>query len=265
MIMKKIKLYCFLVLLASLGTAGFASGDDYQTGPGDVLKIIVYDNDDLKAKVRISDTGTIVMPLLGKIDIQKLTIDQVTEKITRLLADGYLVNPQVNVFVEEYRSKKVVVLGSVRQPGIVELSGEITFLELISRSGGLDKDAGETATIQRKSGKKEKTIVIDLKGLIELGDISQNMMISDGDTVFVSKAGMCFVTGEVEAPGTYPCGNKATVLKLIALSGGFTGKASKSGISIVRIIGGKKTVMKKVDLHTPLKHNDVVVVPESFF
>jgi len=263
--MKKTMVGCLLLLLISLGAAGFTLGDDYRTGPGDVLRIIVYDNDDLKARVRISDAGTIVMPLLGKIDIRKLTIDQITEKITRLLADGYLVNPQVNVFVEEYRSKKVVVLGSVRQPGIVELSGSITFLELISRSGGLDKDAGETATIQRTSGKGEKTIVIDIKGLIELGDISQNVMISDGDSVFVSKAGMCFITGEVEDPGTYPCGDKATVLKLVALSGGFTGKASKSGINIVRIIDNKKTVMKKVDLYTPLKHNDVVVVPESFF
>ena len=263
--MKKAIFCCFLALLASFWATGFALGDDYQTGPGDVLKIIVYDNEDLEAKVRISDAGTIVMPLLGKIDIRKLTIDQITEKITRLLADGYLVNPQVNVFVEEYRSKKVVVLGSVRQPGIVELSGSITFLELISRSGGLDKDAGETATIQRKSGKGEKVIVIDLKALIEKGDISQNTIISDGDTVFVSKAGMCYITGEVEKPGTYPCGEKATVLKLIALSGGFTGKASKSGINIVRIIKDKKTLMKSVDLYTPLKHNDVVVVPESFF
>jgi polysaccharide export outer membrane protein len=263
--MKIAILWCFFVLPASLGATGFALADDYQTGPGDVLKIIVYDNDDLKAKVRISDTGTIVMPLLGKIDIRKLTIDQITEKITHLLADGYLVNPQVNVFVEEYRSKKVVVLGSVRKPGIVELSGEITFLELISRSGGLDKGAGESATIQRTTSKGEKIIVIDLKGLIEFGDISQNVMISDGDTVFVSKAGMCYITGEVEAPGTYPCGDKATVLKLIALSGGFTGKASKSKINIVRIIDNKKTILKSVDLYTPLKNNDVVVVPESFF
>ena len=266
MTMKKTIFCCFLLLWPSLVVTGFALADDYQTGPGDVLKIIVYDNDDLKAKVRISDTGTIVMPLLGKIDIRKLTIDKVTEKITRLLADGYLVNPQVNVFVEEYRSKKVVVLGSVRKPGIVELSGEITFLELISRSGGLEKDAGESATIQRmSSGKGEKIIVIDLKGLIEFGDISQNVMISDGDTVFVSKAGMCYITGEVEDPGTYPCGDKATVLKLVALSGGFTGKASKSKINIVRIIDNKKTILKSVDLYTPLKNNDVVVVPESFF
>lgn len=263
--MRKTIFWLFLVLITILGSASMALADDYQTGPGDVLKIIVYDNDELMARVRISDTGTIVMPLLGKVDIRQLTIDQITEKITQLLADGYLVKPQVNVFVEEYRSKKVFVLGSVRNPGIVELSGSITFLELVSRSGGLEKDAGDTATIQRASEEGEKIIVVDLRGLIELGDISQNVMISDGDTIFVSKAGMCFITGEVKSPGTYPCGKKATLLKLIALSGGFTGKASKSGVNIVRIVNNKKTVIEDVDLHTPLKHNDVVVVPESFF
>ena len=250
--------------LVLLGTSSRA--DDYRMGPGDVLNITVYDNDDLKTKVRISENGTIVMPLLGRVDIDRLTVDQVTEKITSLLSDGYLVNPQVNVSVVEYRSKKVVVLGNVRHPGIIELNGSITFLELVSKSGGLEKDAGDTAAIQRESadGKKE-VIVVDLRALIEKGNVSQNVAINDGDTVFISKSGMCYITGEVETPGTYPCGEKTTVLKLIALSGGFTGKASKSSVNIVRIIENQKTVLEDVSLDTFLKHDDVVVVPESFF
>lgn len=258
----------FLVALNVVMTLWGASlrADDYRTGPGDVLNITVYDNDDLKTKVRISENGTIVMPLLGRIDINRLTVDQVTEKITSLLADGYLVNPQVNVFVVEYRSKKVVVLGNVRHPGIIELNGSITFLELISKAGGLEKDAGDTATIQRKSaGGKKEVIVVDLRALLEKGNVSQNVAINDGDTVFISKAGMCYITGEVETPGTYPCGENTTVLKLIALSGGFTGKASKSSVNIVRIVGNEKTVLEDVSLDTFLKHDDVVVVPESFF
>lgn len=254
-----------LICNLMIGLTKESLADDYKTGPGDVLNITVYDNDDLKARVRISENGTIVMPLLGRVQIGKLTVDEITEKITSLLADGYLVKPQVNVFVEEYRSKKVVVLGNIRAPGIVELSGPITFLELISKSGGLDKDAGDTATIQRDSGEGERVIVIDLKALIEKGDVSQNLLIHDGDSVFISKAGMCYITGEVEAPGTYPCGDDTTVLKLVALSGGFTGKASKSSVSIVRIVNNKKTILKNVDLDESLRHNDVLVVPESFF
>ena len=90
----------------------------------------------------VNSDGKVVMPLLGPVEVTNLSIPQVTQKITGLLADGYLVNPQVNVFVEEYRSKKVVVLGQVRKPGLVELSGAISFLELISKAGGLANDAG---------------------------------------------------------------------------------------------------------------------------
>jgi polysaccharide export outer membrane protein len=241
--------------------------EDYLIGPGDVLSISVYDNEDLTTKVRVSTAGTIVMPLLGQIEVQGVTVNAITDKLTRLLADGYLVNPQVNIFVEEYRSKKVVILGNVRAPGLIELSGSINFLELVSKAGGLDKDAGDTATIQREKNDTEASsvIVIDLLALIEKGDLSQNVQIKDGDTVFISKAGMCFITGEVDNAGTYSCGDGTTVLRLVALAGGFTGKASKSRIKVVRIVNNEKKVFEDVDLYTPLQDNDVVVVPESFF
>ena len=101
--------------------------------------------------------------------------------------------------------------------------------------------------------------------LIEQGDLSQNMDVQDGDTVFVSKGGMCFITGQVQKPGTYTCDDDTTILKLVALAGGFTGKASRSGINLVRIVDNQKKVYKKVELYTQLKDSDVVVVPESFF
>ncbi len=254
------------LLVSILCVCSSVLAEEYHIGPGDVLSISVYDNDDLTTKVRVSTSGTIVMPLIGQIEVKTLTVNAITDKITALLADGYLVRPQVNVFVEEFRSKKAVVLGNVRTPGLIELSGPTNFLELISKAGGLDQDAGDTATIQRAVGAEKKSvIVVDLLALIQQGDLSQNVEVRDGDTVFISKGGMCFITGQVKSPGTYACGEGTTVLKLVALSGGFNGKASKSSVSIVRIIDNKKTIFKDVDLYTPLKHNDVVVVPESFF
>ena len=259
------KYFLFLLLFFCLSFS-IVWAEDYLVGPGDVLGISVYDNEDLTTKVRVSTAGTIVMPLLGQVEVQGMTVNAITDKITRLLADGYLVNPQVNIFVEEYRSKKVVILGNVRTPGLIELSGPTNFLELVSKAGGLDKEAGDTATIQRKNeGEATTVIVVDLLALIEKGDISQNIQIRDGDTVFISKAGMCFITGEVERAGTYSCGDGTTVLRLVALAGGFTGKASKSSINVVRIVNGEKKVFEDVDLYTALQDNDVVVVPESFF
>lgn len=255
-----------LLMLLCLSPTAASWARDYRVGPGDVLSVTVYDNEDLATKVRVSTAGTIVMPLIGQIEVKDLSINEITEKITRMLSDGYLVNPQVNVFVEEFRSKKVVVLGSVKTPGLVELSGPTNFLELLSKSGGLDKDAGDTATITRQgSGDAKEVVVIDLRALVDRGDLSQNLQINDGDSVFVSRSGMCYITGEVEEPGTYPCGAGTTVLKLVALAKGFTGKASKSSINIVRLVDNEKTVIEDVDLSTPLTNNDVVVVPESFF
>jgi polysaccharide export outer membrane protein len=259
------------VVLASLFlfvvSIEIGTGAEYLVGPGDVISITVYDNDDLTTRVMVNDNGQIVMPLLGQIKVGNLSTPGISKEITDLLADGYIINPQVNVFIEEYRSKKVVILGRVRMPGLFELSGDISFLELISKAGGLAADAGDTATIKRTTGdgKNNNVILIDLLALIERGDITQNVQIMDGDTVNISKAGMCFVTGQVRAPGTYPCGDGSTVLKIIALSGGFNGKASKSSVRIVRIVNGEKKMMKDVALDTRLRQDDVIVVPESFF
>ena len=242
-----------------------AVADDYIIGPGDVLKISVYDHDDLQTVSRVSENGIIILPLLGQVKVNGLSISQTSKKIADLYSDGYIINPQVSIFVQEFRSKKAVVLGHVKKPGLIELSGPTTFLELLSKAGGLAPDYGETATIKRKVDGKSTMISVNIKSLTEGGDMSQNIPIREGDTVYITKAGMCYVTGEVKDPDAYPCEGDATILKLITLAGGFTGKASRSGVRIVRVIDGKKTVIKDVDLDTHLQPDDVIVVPESFF
>lgn len=265
--MKKAICLVLVSLFLFVVTIKTTIGGEYLVGPGDVISITVYDNDDMTTKVMVNDDGKIIMPLLGRVEVGQLSTPDISRKITTLLADGYFINPQVNVFIEEYRSKKVVILGRIRKPGLIELNGEISFLELISKAGGLAADAGDTATIKRIAvkGDNNSVILVDLVALIEKGDITQNVQIMDGDTVNISKAGMCFVTGEVNRPGTYPCGGGSTILKIIALSGGFSGKASQSSVRIVRIVNGKKKLLKDVALDTKLRQDDVIVVPESFF
>ncbi len=252
----------FLVLTCTVVITGAA---DYFLGPGDVLKITVYDNDDLETTTRISDNGNIIMPLLGQVKVEGLTVSQASGRIAELLANGYIINPQVNIFVQEFRSKKAIVLGRVNKPGIIEISGPITFLELISKAGGLADDFGDTATIKRKNGRKDDVVTINVKSLIEGGDLSQNIPIRDGDTIYVSRAGMCYVNGEVKSPNAYKCGDNITVLKLITLAGGFTGKAARSSVRIVRIVDGVKTLYKNVEMDMKVQPDDVIIVPESFF
>jgi polysaccharide export outer membrane protein len=269
--MRRPRLYYILALLIPLfmlvppWPGNNAGAADYILGPGDVLKISVYDNDDLLTVTRVSDDGYILMPLLGQVKVQGLTVSNASAYIAGLLADGYIINPQVNVFVEEFRSKKAIVLGQVSKPGLIEMSGPTSFLELISKAGGLAPEYGETATVKRKGQGKDDVIFIDLRSLIEGGDLSQNIAVRDGDTIYVSKAGMCYVTGEVKSPDAYKCGNNITVLKLIALAGGFTGKAARSSIRIIRIVGGEKRIYEDVEMDMPVQPDDVIIVPESFF
>jgi polysaccharide export outer membrane protein len=259
----RLALTIVFMLLLLFPLAGMA--EDYIVGPGDVLKITVYNHNDLLTTVRVTDDGFIAMPLLGQVKVQGMNTTEITTELTKLLASGYIVNPQVNIFIEEFRSKKVVVLGHVNKPGLVELRGTTNFLEIMSQAGGLKDGAGETATIKRVKNGKQEVIVLNLKSMVEGGDLHQNIAIFDGDTIYISEGGTCYVSGEVSKPNGYPCAQGATVLKLITLAGGFTGKASKSGISIVRIVDGQKTVLKDVELSTTVITDDIIVVPESFF
>jgi len=239
--------------------------DDYAIGSGDVLTITVYDHDELKNTVRVSDNGNIVFPLIGDVHVGDLRITEASAKIKSLLGAGYIVNPQVNIFIDQFKSKKAIILGQVVNPGLIELQGPTSLLELISQAGGLKEAAGETATIKRTVKGIPKTISVDLNALIERGDATKNIQIFGGDTVSISKQGTCYITGEVNQPNAYPCGKGTTLLKLISLAGGFNGKASDSSIRIIRIINGEKKIFEDVELNMPLQADDIIIVPESFF
>lgn len=254
----------FLILL-TMHPVPPLNAADYVLGPGDVLKITVYDNDDLETITRISDDGNIIMPLLGQVNIDEQTVSQASGHLANLLADGYIVNPQVSIFVQEFRSKKAIVLGGVNRPGIIEMSGPITFLELISKAGGLASNYGEAATVKRKNSGSESVILVNIKSLVDGGDLSQNILMRDGDTIFISRSGMCYVTGEVKSQNAYKCGNDITVLKLITVAGGFTGRASKTSIRVVRLVNGEKTIYENVEMDMIVQPDDVIIVPESFF
>ncbi|RWX44683.1 SLBB domain-containing protein, partial [Candidatus Electrothrix communis] len=244
------------------GTTATKKKTDYAIGAGDVLAIKVYDHEELTVKVRVSETGTIDFPLIGAVHVGGLGITGAAERIEKALADGYIVEPQVTIFIEQFKSKKVVVLGPVHNPGLVELNGPITLLELLSQVGGLKDNAGQIATIKRQENGAQKKIAIDLDRLIKNGDIQQNIQIQGGDTVSIAEGAVCFVTGEVNQPGEYPCSRNATILKVISLAGSFTEKALESGIKINRTVNGVKRVVQNVDQDTIVQPDDVIIVPE---
>jgi polysaccharide export outer membrane protein len=245
-----------------LGATTSSAKAEYAIGAGDVLSIKVYGYDELTVKVRVTESGTIDFPLIGEVQVGGLGISAAGRRIEKALADGYIVDPQVTIFIEQFKSKKVVVLGPVHNPGLIELNGPITLLELISQVGGLKDNAGETATIKRQENGVQKNIPINLHRLIKTGDPQLNIQVLGGDTVSIAEGAVCFVTGEVNQPGEYPCGRNSTVLKIVSQAGSFTEKALESGIKISRTRNGIKRVLQHVSQDTLVQPDDVIIVPQ---
>lgn len=254
-----------LAFISFAGLVPLLYGQDYIVGERDVLRITVYDNPDLTTVARVSGEGTILFPLIGEVKVSGLTIPQIAKKIADLLSDGYIVNPQVIVFIEEFRSKKVTIIGEVSKPGLYELPGQTTLLELLSKAGGLTKDSGDRAIVKRKSSQGEQTLSVNLRQLIEKGDTSIDVILQDGDSIYIPKAGFFYVTGEVKKPDAYKFEEGTTVIKAVTMAGGFTDKAATKRIKIKRKEDGKEVLLERVGFDDLIKPDDVIIVPESFF
>jgi polysaccharide export outer membrane protein len=256
------------LILAVFLVTRVSYAQDYTVGQNDILRITVYDHADLATTARVSGEGLISFPLIGSVKVAGLTTTQVAAEISSRLADGYIVDPHVSVFVQEYQSKKATLLGQVEKPGIYVLSGDTTFLQLLSQAGGLTPDAGDRAVLTRKSllpGKEDSVIAIDLQRLVAGGDTSLDVAVRDGDNIYVPKAGVFFITGEVKKPDAYKYEEGVTVIKAITTAGGLTDKASSGRIRIIRKVGGKEQVIDKAGMDAPVMKNDIIVVPESYF
>jgi len=257
------KIFFIFYIIVSLLSSTAICSENYIIGEGDVLSIYVYENADLSKIVRVNADNSIRVPLLGEVNIRGLTVPKIAAKLESLFADGYLINPQIDVFIKEFKSKTAVILGQIRSPGQYELRGSITFLEFVSKAGGLTVNAGHSATIKRDGSKNN--ITIDLDKLIREGDTSLNLPIKNGDTIYISKADVYYVSGEIEEPDSYKFESNITVIKAITKAGGFTGIAAKRDVKIIRVINGEKKVLEDVDMDEKILANDVIVVPESFF
>lgn len=263
---------CFIVSI--LFFAGFfaqmadAAESDYRVGEGDVLRVLVYDNPDLNTTTRISGQGTIIFPLVGELTVGGLTVSHVAQKIGRALANGYIRDPQVSVFVEEFRSQRVTIMGEVRTPGLHELSGSTSLMELISKAGGLTPDADFQATINRKAKPEnggEQQITINLRDLLERREGIVDIPLQDGDSVFIPRARTFFVTGQVRRPASYKLEPGTSLIKAITIAGGFTELAAQKRVRIIRRVDGVEQVLQRASMQTIIQADDVIVVPESFF
>lgn len=169
----------------------FALAEEYKVDTGDVILITVYAQADLTTKARVSSKGEITFPLIGTVNVKDLTVEEIEKKIMVSLGKDYLVNPQVNVFIEKYTEKKVFVMGFVNKPGEYELFKDrpTTVLEAITMAGGFKEGAAQNGTkVLRVDNGEELTISIKVTDITRKGDKEKDIPINPGDIVVVPES-----------------------------------------------------------------------------
>lgn len=255
--------------------ASAASPESLLIGPGDLLRITVLRESELDQRTRVLDSGEITLALAGNLAVQGLTPAAAATLIAQKYRDGgFLLHPEVSVFVEEYATESVTVLGQVAHPGTVHLSAPRTLIDVLSLAGGLTEFADRHIVIQRKGkdGEPAERIKAFLPNRAE-DDLNADVLVRPGDTVIVPKAGIVYVLGDVAHPGGYVMQNdsKLTVLQAIALAAGASRTASERKVRLVRNVDG---LSQSVDLplrdmergrdpDVPLQANDILYVPFS--
>jgi polysaccharide export outer membrane protein len=260
-------------------TAPAPAQEDYFIGPEDLIEINVFELPELKTTTRVLGDGTVSLPLLGVIQAAGLTRTGFEARLRDLLQERFLLDPQVTISVNEYRSRMVSVIGAVTTPGTYQMIGPRTVLQMISEAGGLTKEAGADIFILRRteSGKVER-LALDLDDLIIRGNPELNLGLEPGDVINVpiDRPIYVFVDGAVRDPGQIESKSSRpmTLLQAVARAGGLTERANLRGVHILRkdATGAQKRIpvnlreirKGKAD-DIPLEDGDVIVVPETFF
>ena len=235
-------------------------------GPGDMVRVNVFRNPELLTEARVNDQGTILFPLIGEVEVAGLTPQQAGLRIAERLAKGkFIVNPEVQVTLAQVNSRQVSVLGNVTKPGrypIDSVNKRVT--DFIAAAGGMAAAGSDIVTVvQVREGKETKTDV-DLAQMFRTGSLASNVELAPGDTVFVHRAPMIYVYGEVNKAGAYRLEPHMTVMQAIALGGGINARGTERGLKIQRRdAGGTKRIDAR--LTDEVKVDDVIYVKESLF
>lgn len=166
----------------------YVGESDYHIGPLDLLEISVFQVDDLEREVRVNSSGYISLPLIGAVQAGGKTVPQLEADIAAKLAENYLQDPQVSVFVKEFTSQRVTVEGAVKKPGIFPITGRTSLLQAVAMSEGLDPMADETTVVVFRTVNGERmAAVFDLRQ-VRGGKIEDPQIYGD-DVVVVERSG----------------------------------------------------------------------------
>jgi polysaccharide export outer membrane protein len=242
-----------IFLLAFAGLAAAQSGQ--KLGVGDALRVTVFQQPDLTTEARVSEGGTIAMPLIGEVKVAGMSTTDAGSQIAAALKRGkFLNNPQVSVSLTTLRSRQVSVLGMVARPGryaLDETSSQLA--DVIAAAGGVMPTGSETVVVKR-DGKDQRVALL-----------GKGFMLKGGETIYVERAPMFYIYGEVTRAGTYKVEPNMTVMQAIAAGGGITPRGSDRRLKLRRPQADGKVVETDASLQDLVKADDVIYVRESLF
>jgi polysaccharide export outer membrane protein len=248
-----------------------ASPESLRIGPGDLLQVTIFRENDLEQKVRVKDSGDVLLQLVGMVNVKGLPPAEAAEKIARRYKDGgFLNHPQVAVFVEESVSQKAAVLGEVQHPGLVPLTSSRSLLDVISEAGGLTLVADRHITI-RRPGQAATTVFLSNNADKALADA--DVLVQPGDTILVPKAGIVYVLGDVGRPGGIVMQDDArlSLLQALSLASGVNKTAADNRARLLRKVNGVvverplelKAIERGQRSDPQLEADDIVFIPFS--
>lgn len=261
---------------------------DYRVGPLDVLNINVFRVEEMSGTYTLDERGWINIPPLGRVRLEGLTTEEARATLENALGERYLNNPSIRVEVVGYRSRSCVVIGAVKSPGSISISGPTTLIEALARSGGLDPTAEDyllvfrtdaSATRRGSGGRaaspQRQQVRINVQDLLQLGNPAANILVQHGDLIFVPALGSVFVRGPVVRQGEVKLTSSVrTVSQIITVAFGLKYAAIPEEAFILRPQGsGNKlkipiSIQEILDGEQPdvlLYNRDEIVIPENAF
>lgn len=288
---KLIALVSLCVFLAAKGsTAPMDTPGRYVLGPDDVIAIRVPNIDEYNgaSPVRIDPNGDVRLPLLGKLHAAGLTVDSMEEQVKAKLS-RLMNHPDVTITVTEVASRPVSILGSVKNPGVHQLGGRRSLIEVLSLAGGIEENAGNAiritrqpeqgsiplANVRRDAGSGSSIGEIDVRTLMDARDPSVNIEVLPNDVITVPKGELIYVIGAVRRPGGFILHQEKqmSLLQALSLAEGLDKVANAGSARILRPgADGSPRVEIPVDVRRilkgdardiPLEANDILFVPDS--
>jgi polysaccharide biosynthesis/export protein len=256
-----------LISLMALAATPAAAQQAYLLGPGDILKISVFKNADLSLDVRVSESGAIGYPLIGAVPVSGLTLPAAEKKIAQLLQEGgFVVNPQVSILLTTGFGDLVSVIGEVSKSGRYSTEAAGGHVSgMLASAGGISPTGGEVVTVSGMRNGKPFRRDVDIVKMSSSGNAADDIELYGGDTLFVKKASLFYIYGQVQKPGQYPLESGMTVMQALATGGGVTGKGTQRGIVRHRRDATGKVKEESVSLDDDVQDKDVIYVKESLF